>query len=91
MKYDPLNKELYILNRNRFKNQMKPNSIAIFNANDMMPRNGDCFFPFRQNSDLFYLSGIDQEETMLAIYPDCVKEDCREVLFIKKTNEHIAI
>ncbi len=91
MKYEPLNKELYKLNRKRFAAQMKPNSIAIFNSNDMMPRNGDCFFPFRQNSDLFYLSGIDQEETMLVIYPDCVKEGFQEVLFIKKTNEHIAI
>ena len=91
MKYEPLNKELFVLNRERFKKMMKPNSIAIFNSNDMMPRNGDCFFPFRQNSDLFYLSGIDQEETMLVIYPDCVKEDFKEVLFIKKTNEHIAI
>lgn len=91
MKYDPIDKELFILNRKRFVANMKPNSIAIFNSNDMMPRNGDCFFPFRQNSDLFYLCGIDQEETILVIYPDCVKEGFKEVLFIKKTNKYIAI
>lgn len=91
MKYKPLNPEIFKLNRKRFINEMKPNSVAIFNSNDMMPRNGDCFFPFRQNSDLFYLSGIDQEESILLLFPDCVKEDCREILFVKKTNEHIAI
>ncbi len=91
MKYEPINKELFILNRKRFVEQMKPNSIAIFNSNDMMPRNGDCFFPFRQNSDLFHLCGIDQEESVLVIYPNCVKEGFEEVLFIKKTNKHIAV
>jgi len=91
MKYEPLHNDLFVRNRKRFAAEMKPNSIAIFNSNDMMPRNGDTTFPFRQNSELFYLSGIDQEESVLVIYPDCVKEGFQEVLFIKKTNEHIAI
>ena len=91
MKYEPLNPALFALNRKRFANRMKPESIAIFQSNDLMPRNGDQYFPFRQNSDLFYLSGLDQEETVLVIYPDCVKEDFREIAFIKKPNKEIAI
>lgn len=91
MKYTPLDSNIFMKNRKRFAAAMKPNSIAIFNSNDMMPRNGDCFFPFRQNSELFYLSGIDQEESVLVLYPDCVKEGFQEVLFVKKTNEHIAV
>ncbi|MEM7101548.1 MAG: aminopeptidase P N-terminal domain-containing protein [Bacteroidota bacterium] len=91
MKYLPINPELFKLNRKRYTAEIKPNSIAIFNSNDMMPRNGDCFFPFRQNSDLFYLSGIDQEESVLVLYPDCIKAGFQEVLFLRKTNEHIAI
>lgn len=70
---------------------MKPNSLAIFNSNDMMPRNGDCFYPFRQNSDLFYLTGINQEETILLLYPDAPNKSWKEILFTRKTNEHIAI
>ncbi|MCC6462036.1 MAG: aminopeptidase P N-terminal domain-containing protein [Saprospiraceae bacterium] len=91
MKYKALNPELFQLNRRRFIREMKPHTIAIFNANDLMPRSGDQFFPFRQNAGLFYLSGIDQEETMLVLYPDCPKENCRELLLIKRTNEHIAV
>ena len=90
MKYEPLSTELFALNRKRFASRMKPESIAIFQSNDLMPRNGDQYFPFRQNSDLFYLSGLDQEETVVVIYPDCVKENFREIAFIKKTNNLIA-
>ena len=91
MKYTALTTELFQLNRRRFIREMKPQTIAIFNANDLMPRSGDQFFPFRQNAGLFYLSGIDQEETMLVLYPDCPKENCRELLLIKRTSEHIAV
>ena len=91
MKYKRHNPELFKLNRKRFSRHLKPNSIAIFHSNDQMPRKGDQFFPFVQNPDLFYLSGLDQEETVLVIFPDCVKEGFQEVAFIKKTNEHIAI
>ncbi len=90
MKYLPVNPELFRLNRRRFARQLKSDAIAIFHSNDLMPRNGDQAFPFRQNSDLFHLCGIDQEETVLVIFPDCVREEMREVLFIKKTNERIA-
>lgn len=91
MKYKPLDPELFKLNRRRFTREMKANTLAIFNSNDMMPRSGDQCFPFRQNADLFYLSGIDQEETMLVLYPDCPKEGFKELLLVKRTNEHIAV
>lgn len=71
--------------------QMKPNSMAIFNSNDEMPRNGDQNFPFRQNSDLFYLCGIDQEKTILILYPDCPIPKYRELLLCIETNETIAV
>ena len=91
MKYTPLNKETYIKNRERFKKALKPNSIAVFNSNDIMPTNADGTMTFRQNNDLLYLSGIDQEESILVIYPDFHHEKHREILFLKETNEHIAI
>jgi len=91
MKYIPLPKELFIENRKRFKAQMKKGAVAFFNSNDEMPRNGDGNFPFRQHSDLFYLTGIDQEQSLLVICPDCPVPQYREVLFLRKTNETIAI
>ncbi len=91
MKYKPLSPELYRLNRRRFTSQMKPDSIAIFQSNDLMPRSGDQFFQFRQNSALFSMCGLDQEETVLVLFPDCVKDGFQEVAFIKKTTEKIAI
>ena len=91
MKYPPLPAELFQLNRKRFTREMKPRTLAIFNANDLMPRSGDQFHPFRQNAGLYYLSGIDQEETMLVLFPDCPKEKHQELLLIKRTNEHIAV
>lgn len=91
MKYPPIPKELFIENRRRYKAALKPSSVALFNSNDEMPRNGDGTFPFRQNSDLFFLTGIDQEQSLLVISPDCPLPQYREVLFLRKTNEHIAI
>lgn len=91
MRYQPINPELFKLNRRRFTRKMLPDSIAIFHSNDLMPRNGDTFHPFRQNSDLFYLSGLDQEETVVVLFPDCVKEGFQEIAFIKRTDEFIAI
>jgi Xaa-Pro aminopeptidase len=91
IKYLPVNPQLFVENRARFAKEMKPNTIAIFYSNDMMPRCGDQFFPFRQNSDFFHLSGIDQEESVLVLYPDCVKQGFSEVLMVRKTNDHIAI
>lgn len=86
-KYHTLNKELFILNRANFIKHLKANSIAIFNSNDEHPMNGDAHHNFKQNSDLFYLSGVDQEDSVLVIYPDCVLEEFREALFIKRTND----
>jgi Xaa-Pro aminopeptidase len=91
MKYDPINKDLFAGNRRRFIEQMAPNTLAIFHSNDEMPRSGDQNFPFRQNPDLFALTGLDQEQTILLLYPDCPKPEFREVAFVRKTNEHIAI
>ncbi len=87
MRYDPISPELFKLNRKRFTQKMVPDSIAIFHSNDLMPRNGDTYFPFRQNSDLFYLSGLDQEETVLVLFPDCIKEGFHELAFIRKADE----
>ncbi len=91
MKYAPLPPELFQLNRKRFTREMKPNTLAIFNANDLSPRSADQYFDFRQNSGLFYLTGIDQEETMLLLYPDSPKDGHKEVLLIKRSSEQIAI
>lgn len=91
MKYTAISSELFQLNRKRFTREMKPNTVAIFNSNDQMPRSGDQCFPFRQNAGLFYLSGIDQEETMLILFPDCPREGFKELLLVKRTNEHIAV
>ena len=71
MKYDPLSPELFIHNRERFSAQMQLGTVAIFNSNDMAPRSGDQYHVFRQNAGLYYLSGIDQEETMLLLFPGC--------------------
>jgi Xaa-Pro aminopeptidase len=91
MKYTSIDAQLFIENRKRFVSKLKPNSIAFLNANDEMPRNGDANFLFRQNSDLFYLTGIDQEQTILVLFPDAPLPRYREILFVRKTNEHIAI
>jgi Xaa-Pro aminopeptidase len=91
MKYLPIGKELFIENRQKLAKKLKINSLAIFNSNDIMPTNADGSMPFRQNNDLFYLSGIDQEETILFLFPDCQNPNYREILFIKETNDHIAI
>ncbi|MFH0867070.1 MAG: aminopeptidase P N-terminal domain-containing protein, partial [Bacteroidota bacterium] len=90
MKYDPINTKLFVENRSRFIKQLKNNSLAIFNSNDEMPRNGDQNFPFRQSSDFFYLTGTDQAKSILFIFPDCPLEKYREALFLEETNDHIA-
>ncbi|MGK7394421.1 MAG: aminopeptidase P N-terminal domain-containing protein [Candidatus Cyclobacteriaceae bacterium M3_2C_046] len=91
MRYLPIDKNLFENNRKKFASQLKPNSIAIFNSNDILPTNADGTMPFRQNSDLFHLSGIDQEESVLVIFPDFPDPQFREVLFLRETNEEIAI
>lgn len=91
MKYTPINKDLFIKNRKNFMAQMKPNSLAVFNSNDIYPVSADSTLPFEQHRDIFYLSGVDQEESILIVFPDCPKENLREVLFVRETNEHIAV
>jgi Xaa-Pro aminopeptidase len=91
MKYLPLPPSLFTENRKRFAAKLKPHSLAIFNSNDEMPRTGDQNYPFRQHPDFFYLTGIDQEQSILLIYPDCPNPAYREILFLRKTNEHIAV
>ena len=71
--------------------QLKPNSIAVFNSNDIYPISADSTLPFAQHRDLFYLSGIDQEETILVLYPDAKNPDQRELVFVRETNAHIAV
>ena len=89
MKYSQINPNLFINNRNLLSAKLEENSIAIFNANDIMPTNSDGTMPFKQNSDLFWLSGVDQEESVLAIIKN--NNQVEEMLFLKETNEHIAI
>ena len=91
MKYSTIDKKLFIENRKKFISQLSSESIAIFHSNDEMPRNGDQNFPFRQQSDLFWLTGIDQEQTVLILCPDHPLAEYHEILFLRKTNEHIAI
>lgn len=87
MKHLPLNPQIFIKNRERFIKQMKPNSIAIFNSNDEVPSNGDAIYPFVQNSDLYWLTGIEQEDTMLILFPDNPESKFREVLVLLRPNE----
>jgi Xaa-Pro aminopeptidase len=91
MKYLPIDPNLFVENRQRLTAELKPNSIAILNSNDVMPINADGTHPFIQQTDLFYFSGIDQEESSLIIFPDAKEEKHKEILFLKETNEQIAI
>ena len=91
MRYAPLAPELFVENRRRFREQLPPASLAIFQSNDVMPANADGTMAFRQNNDLFYLSGVDQEESILVIFPDARLAHHREILFLKETSEHILI
>ena len=91
MKYQSINSQLFIQNRKNFASNMKPKSLAVFNSNDIYPISADSTMPFEQHRDIFYLSGVDQEESVLMLFPDCPNEDLREVLFVRETNEHIAV
>ena len=91
MKYPLVDRQLFEINRQNFTKRLSANSIAIFQSNDEFPRSGDQTHSFKQNADLFYLSGIDQEETILFLFPDCPNPLYKEVLFLRQTNEHIAV
>ena len=91
MKYHQIDRQLFIKNRKKFTAAMKPNSVAIFNSNDIYPISADSTMPFAQHRDIFYLSGVDQEESILLLFPDAPYESLKEILFLKETNDHIAV
>ena len=91
MRYEQIPRSLFIKNRINFSAKMKPNTIAVLSSNDVKHNNADDVMGFSQNNDLFYLSGIDQEETILVLYPDAHKKENKTILFIKETNEQIKI
>lgn len=91
MKYPRLNNQLFIENRKRFIAQMEPNSIAIFHSNYQYSWNGDAMYKFKQNSDIFWMCGIDQEDSVLVLFPDCPIPEYHECLFLMETSEKIAI
>ena len=91
MRYQPLPANFYQQTRARFMAQMKAKSLAIFNSNDVYPISADSTLPFAQHRDIFYLCGVDQEETILLLFPDAVEAKYREILFVRETNPHIAV
>jgi len=91
MKYEQISNQLFIKNRKKFMAKMQSKSIAVFNSNDIYPISADATLPFEQHRDIFYLSGADQEESILLLFPDAIDAKHREVLFVRETNEHIAV
>lgn len=91
MKYASIKQKLFVENRKKFKALLDDGALAVFNANDIMPTNADGHMGFVQNSDLFWLTGIDQEDTILLLFPNAKNPAHREILFLKETNEHIAV
>ena len=91
MKYDRIDKSLYVSNRQKFTSQMAANTLAVFNSNDIYPVSADSTLPFAQHRDILYWSGVDQEESILVLFPNASNPAHREVLFLKETSELIAI
>lgn len=91
MRYQPIDPKLFIENREKLTRLLLPNSLAIVNANDVLPTNADGTFALQPNSDLFYLTGVEQEESLLLLYPDAHEENMREILFLRETSELLAI
>ena len=89
MKYSKIDSNLFIKNRKNFVNKLESNSVAFFNSNDIYPISADSVLPFEQHRDIFYLSGIDQEESILVLFPQSNNENYKEMLFIRETNDHI--
>ena len=87
MRYQPIDPVLFINNRIKLEKKLKPNALAIIHSNDEMPRNGDQCFPYRQHSDLFYLTGLDQEKSILTLFPNHPDEKMREIAFIVETDD----
>lgn len=91
MRYDSIDPQFFVRNRERLLGKLKPNSLLIIHANDLMPTNADGTMMFRQNNDLFYLTGVDQEETVIVLCPDAPAVADREILFVRETSEHLAV
>jgi len=91
MKYLPISPQLFTKNRLKFSQQMQPKSIAVFNSNDVFSTGADSTLPFEQHRNIFYLSGVDQEESILILFPSATEVAHREILFVKETNDHIAV
>ena len=91
MRYQPLPAKVYDYNRAQFAAQMKKGHVAIFNSNDIMPTSADGHMAFKQATDILHLSGVDQEESILVLFPDAFQKNMREMLFLKETNKEIAI
>ena len=91
MRHEPISPDFFVRNRDRLRGLLKPDSMVIIHANDIYPTNADGTMPFRQNNDLYYLTGVDQEETTLVLMPGAVDPKEREILFVKETSDHIAV
>ena len=91
MRHKPINNKLFVKNRQRLAELMAPKSLAVLNANDVLPTNADGTLPMQPNADLFYLSGIEQEESILLLFPDAADNQHREILFLRQPNEHLQI
>lgn len=91
MRYQAINNDLFIENRKNFMAQMRPSSLAVFNSNDIYPTGADSTMPFQQDKNIFYLSGVDQDQSILVLFPDAPKPEHREILFLTETNAHIAV
>jgi Xaa-Pro aminopeptidase len=91
MKYDRIDSNLYIANRKKFTERMTANTLAVFNSNDIFPISADSTMPFQQHRDILYLSGVDQEESILVLFPHASNPAHREVLFLKETSDLIAV
>lgn len=91
MRYDSIDPQFFVRNREKLLKKLKPNSLVIIHAHDILPTNADGTLPLRQNNDLFYLTGIDQEETVIVFCPETPTKEDREILFVKETSEHMAV
>ncbi|HQW40338.1 MAG TPA: aminopeptidase P family protein, partial [Flavobacteriales bacterium] len=91
MRYTPLSAATYREHRSRFRQAMEKGGLAIFHSNDIMPTSADGSMPFKQATDIMYLTGIDQEESVLLLFPDAMDAKDREILFVRETNEHIEV
>ena len=91
MKYDPISSDLFVKNRRKFMTKMKPGTAAIFNSNDLYQTSADSLLNFHQQSDLLYLSGLDQEETIIVLFPDSFQKEYREIAFVTYPNPHLEL